>query len=270
MRASRSMGLLFSVGLAASLVLAACGGAGGGGAAPGTATGAGAGGTKAVGGAAGGTGNATTCKAGSAVKTDGGFTMVCLQYNEQAFGVSGATCGAGPGPCFDQGGNSLDPADPVWPKPNTEATASGIKFWFPPTGGGKTAVKSAINFGPEVGAPVTVTVPQGKYTNLDLLAGAGNSNASQMADIQFNFTDGSNTTAQQNIDDWCNTTPVGQPGFVPADRWDSGGNPTTPNCGVFAYTVPIAGGKTLKSIVFTNDSANGTNFEPNILALTLK
>lgn len=271
----RALGLLGSIGIAGTLILAACGSAAPAGGGTGGGTGGTAqttGGTTVGAAATGGSGSATNCSPGSAIKSDGGWTMVCLKYNEQVFGVSGAACAGAAQQCgFDQGGNTLDPTDPAWPKENTEVTASGVKFWFPPTGGGKTAVKSAINVGPEMGGTVSVPVPAGKYKSLGLLAGAGNSNSSQMLDITYMYSDGSKDQTQQNIDDWCNTSPVGQPGYVPADRWNNAGAPTTPNCGVFTYVVPIPGSsKTLKSITLVDDSANATNFEPEILALSLQ
>ena len=269
-----AMAAVFSLGLAGTMVLAGCGsGGGGGGSGSGTpaanssgaATGGG-GGAATTGGSGGGGSSSSLIQ-----KTDGNFVMVKLNYNEQVFGIPGQQCGANPGPCFDQGGYSLDPTDPAWPKPNTEATASGIKFWFPDTGSGKKVVKSGINFGPEQNGKVTVPTPQDKFKKLDLLAGAGNSNASQMADIQFDYTDGSKDTAQQNIDDWCNSTPVGQAGFTPAGRMDPTGTAASPACGLFVYSIPIPGSsKTLKDVVLTNDANNAGNFEPEVIAMTLE
>lgn len=152
--------------------------------------------------------------------------MVKLAYNEQEFGVSGQQCGAGPGPCFDQGGYSLDPTDPVWPKAG-EAKVGGIPVWFPDTGGGTKVVKSGINFGPEEGGKDTVPAPPGKYTTMYLLEGGGNGN--QPADISFNYTDGSKDQTTLTVDDWCNGSPTGGVlGFTPAGRMDPNGATTTP------------------------------------------
>ena len=263
-----SLGVLCSVGLASTLLLAACGSAAPAntsstsGATTGTTTST----TTTTTAAAGGTGSSTTCKAGSALKVDGGFTMVCLPYNEQEFGVTGQPTTP---PAFDQGGYTLDPTDPAFGKANSEQTVSSVKFWFPDTGGGTKVVKSGINFGPVEGGSVTVTVPSGKYKNLELLAGAGNGPGT--ADITFNYSDGSKDTATTSIDDWCSSTPTGLPGLLPADRYDATGTSASPACGLFVYTVPIPGTtKTLSNVAFVNDSANGTNFEPEVIALSLQ
>ena len=253
-----TLAALCSVGFAGSLFLAACGGG-----STAATTGGTTGSSTATAASSGGGAN---CKPGSAAATKGTWTMICLAYNEQVFGVANTT---NPTPCFDQGGNCLDPTDPAWPKPDTVATASGVSFWFPATGGGTKAVKSAINIGPEEGGAATVAVPAGRYKALGILGSAGNGPGT--ADIQFNYTDGSKDTATQALDDWCNSSPTGQPGFMPADRWSNAGATETPACGVFVYTVPIPGSsKTLKSIQFTNDSSNGSSTEIEMLALSLE
>ena len=265
---SATRGWVGSLGLATALILAGCGAA-----ATNTGGGSGAGGSSSAGGKAtttgttgGSGGGGANCKAGTAAATASGWTMLCIAYNEQVFGVANA---ASPTPCFDQGGNCLDPTDPAWPKPDTVAAASGVSFWFPATGGGKTAVKSAINIGPEEGGTFTQAVPAGKYKNLAILAGVGNGPGT--ADLEFNYTDGSKDTATVQFDDWCASSPTGSTGFMPADRWSNAGVTTTPACGVFVYQVPIPGAaKTLKQIVLTNDSANASDTEIEMLALSLQ
>ena len=216
------------------------------------------------------------CRSGAAVKVDAGFTMVCLAFNEQIFGVSGQ---ASPAPCFDQGGTCLDPQDPAWPNRGAagEAKVGGVPFWMPATGGGRSAVKSAVNFGPEQQDSPVVRVPAGKYSELYVIGSAGNGPG--VADITFNYAaPGGGATVEQKIDDWCAVS-LGSPlsgssAFLPQDRWDSTGSPTTPanpGCGVLEYRVPIPGaGKTLSNIVFTDDASNASGFEPNILAVTLR
>jgi hypothetical protein len=250
-----ALGALCSVGLAGTLFLAACG-------ASGAATSGGTSGAKAAAAAGGG----ANCKPGTAAATKAPWVMLCLAYNEQVFGVANTT---NPAPSFDQSGNCLDPTDPAWPKPDSVATASGVDFWFPATGGGKTAVKSAINLGPEDGGAATVNVPAGRYKELAILGSVGNGPGT--VDIQFNYSDGTKDTTTQQMDDWCSTSPTGQPGFMPADRWSNAGATETPACGVFVYTVPIPGSsKTLKSIGLTSDSSNGSQVEIEILSLSLE
>lgn len=253
-----TLAALCALGFSGALVLSACGAA-----SPATNGSS----TKGTGGAtAASSGGGANCKPGSAAATKGGWVMICLAYNEQVFGVANTT---NPAPCFDQSGNCLDPTDPAWPKPDSVATASGVNFWFPATGGGKTAVKSAINIGPEEGGSATVAVPAGTYKQLGILGSAGNGPGT--ADIQFNYTDGTNSTTTLQLDDWCNTSPTGQPGFMPADRWSNAGVTETPGCGVFTYTVPISGSsKTLKSIQFTNDANNASDTEIEMLAMSLQ
>jgi hypothetical protein len=257
----QSLGLLGSLGLASAMVLAACGSGGGAGNATTTGTT-----TTTSTATAASSGGGANCKPGTAAATKGGWTMLCIAYNEQVFGVANTT---NPAPCFDQSGNCLDPTDPAWPKPDTVATASGVNFWFPATGGGKTAVKSAINIGPEEGGTFTQNVPAGKYKNLAILGSVGNGPGT--ADITFNYTDGTSNNTTQQLDDWCNASPTGQPGFMPADRWSNAGVTETPACGTFVYTVAIPGTtKTLKDIVFNNDSSNASDTEIEMLALSLQ
>ena len=253
-----SLGALCALGFSGALILSACGSA---------SPAANGSGTKTTGGTtAASSGGGANCKPGSAAATKGGWVMLCLAYNEQVFGVANTT---NPAPCFDQGGNCLDPTDPAWPKPDTVATASGVNFWFPATGGGTKAVKSAINIGPEEGGAATVNVPAGKYKQLAILAGVGNGPGT--ADIQFNYVGGSKDTATQAFDDWCNSSPTGQPGFMPADRWSNAGATETPACGVFTYLVPIPGStKQLQSIQFTNDSGNASDTEIEMLAMSVQ
>lgn len=273
-----AIGAVLGLGLVGSLILAGCGagssGNGGttGGTSAASSSAATTGGTTAA--TTGGKTAATTggktasAGAGTAVKTDGNFVMVQLAFNDQVFGVSGQ---ASPTPCFDQGGNCLDPTDPVWPNKGKagEAKVGSVDVYMPDTGGGSKAVKSAINVGPELGGTATVAVPQGKYKNMDVITGSGNGPGT--VDVTFNYSDGSKDSATFSSDDWCSSSPTGTPAFIPADRWDANGSPTTPACGVFLDTLPIPGAsKTLTSVVFTNDSANPGNFEPNILAVTLE
>lgn len=230
------------------------------------------GGSAAGGGAAASTRAGGNCHAGTAVKVDAGFTLICLAYNEQVFGVSGRPS---PSPCLDQGGNCLDPQDPAWPNKGAagEARVGNDPFWMPATGGGRTALKSAINFGSEVDHSVTVPVPTGRYADLYFVGSAGNGPG--VADITFDYAGGATDHTTQQIDDWCvvslGTGASGTNAFLPQDRWDTSGNPTGPSCGVLEYHVRIPGAsRTLSRIVFADDAANTDSFEPNILAVTLR
>lgn len=247
------------VGLAGALVLAGCGSSS-------SNSGGSGGGTAAA------SGNASTCKAGSAVGTSGNFVELCLPYNQIAFGAAGQANTPG----YDGGGYALDPTDPAWPKETAaqakttgvQTTASGVGFWFPPTGGGAAAIKDSVDLGPN-GGPLTLTVPPGKYKALDILGSAGNGCSGCGVDITFTYTDGSTDKATQPIDDWCTSSPSGQTGFMPADRWSNGAS-ASPACGVFVYPVAIPGtSKTLKSVSIVNDPNNASNYEPEILSLTL-
>jgi hypothetical protein len=259
---------LLAGGLAGAVLLAACGGGGG------SATN----GTPSSGSAAAPAGGGVYCKPGDVAKTDAGFTMVCLAYNLQVFGVSGQSS---PQPCGDAGGNCLDPTDPAWPNKGNagEAKVNNVPFWLADNGHGSKAVKSAIGFGSMSAAAgsVTVPVPPGKYSDLYFIGSAGNGPGT--ADITFKFSDGTTANTTQQIDDWCviylGQTPAGTNAWLPQDRWDNSGNPTTPQnpgCGVLEYKVAIPGGsaKTLTSITFANDPANGSSFNPFLLAITLK
>jgi hypothetical protein len=262
-----SLGLLASLGLASTLILAACGSTAATTAGTTTTTG-----TSTT--AAAASGNASTCKPGSALAVTGGFTEVCLPYNQEVFGLIGSPVTPG----FDGGGNDLDPTSSAWPKETkaqatttgVQTTASSVPFWFPPTGAGVTSVKSSVDLGPNGTSPVTIPVPAGKYSQLDLLGSAGNGCSSCLIDITFNYVGGTKDQTTQELDDWCSTTPVGQPGFMPSDRWN-GGASTTPACGVFVYPIAIPGTtKTLQSVVLADDPASATNYEPEVLSMSLK
>ena len=201
-----------------------------------------------------------------------GFLLLCLNFNEQVFGVAHHDS---PVPCFDSTGNCLDPTDPAWPNKGDAgvALAGRIPFWMPATGNGATAVKSALNFGPERGGSITVSVPAGKYGDMYLIAAAGNGPGP--VDISFHDANGATQHTTQQFDDWCVASVGGSPAGVvavqPQGRWDNHGNPTTPGCGVLEYGVRIPNSsQTLTSITFRNDPSNQQTFEPNILAITLK
>jgi|GEM_PF-3906454 len=244
-------GLLVIMGLAGSMVLAACG--------------------SSPGGAAAGNGSAAGGSA-TVIKSDGNYDMVKLAYNEQIFGVSGQQCGSGPGPCFDQGGYSLDPADPALPNKGAagEVKPGGIPFWFGGNGGGK-GNKTGVNFGPEEGGSVTISAPGNSYKTMYILGSAGNGGSP--ATITFNYADGSKDTATQNFDDWCSAPADGATAYTLTDRMNPAGA-QDPGCAnsVFldTYTVAIPGAtKALKSINFSSSGDPG-NFEPEILAITLQ
>ncbi len=268
---SIARGLIGSVGLAAALILAACGSAPA--ANSGGSSSTSSGGTTTTT-AAAGSGNASTCKAGSALGTPSGYTEVCLKYNQAPWGITGTAVAPG----FDGGGYDLDPTDPAWPKENAkqaqttgvQTTASGVPFWFPPTGAGTTLVKASVDLGPNGTSPVTIPVPLGKYKGLDLLGSAGNGCGTCLIDITFNYVGGTKDTATQQLDDWCSGSPVGQTGFMPADRYQNGAS-TGPACGVFVYPIPIPGAsKQLSNVVLADDPASATNYEPEVLSLTLQ
>ena len=212
------------------------------------------------------------CAVGGAVRKAGGFTMLCMPFNEQVFGVAGQ---ASPSPCFDQGGNCLDPRDAVWPHGGAagEATVGGVLYWMPATGGGRRALKSALNFGPERGGHVVVAVPRGVYRELDFIGSGGNGPG--VADITFHFAGGGTAAVKQEMDDWCagsiGSSLIGSRAFLPSDRWGTDGSPTTPACGVYAYRVAIpSGGRALTEVTFADAPSNAGDFEPNILAVTLQ
>lgn len=217
-------------------------------------------------------GSNPSCAIGGAVRRANGFTMLCLPFNEQVFGVAGQSS---PAPCFDQSGNCLDPRASVWPHGGAAGPASvgGVLYWMPATGGGSHALKSALNFGPERGGKALVAVPRGRYSQLDFIGSGGNGPG--VADITFHFAGGGTAAVKQRIDDWCAGSTggplIGSLAFLPSDRWSGSGSSTTPSCGVYAYHVPIpSGGRALTAISFVDDPSNASDFEPNVLAVTLR
>lgn len=260
MTTRNAVGAILGLGLVGSLVLAGCGAGSSG--STSTTTPAASSGSAATGGT---TGGSTGGSSSSAVKkTDGAYTMLALPFNEQVFAVSGQ---ASPTPAFDQSGMGLDGGDPAWPKAAGEVTVpnSQVKVYYAGTSG-----KTGLNFGTEEGGSVTVNADGKAHKTMYLVAGAGNGPG--QADITFNYADGSKDTAQATIDDWCSNSPTGgAAAWTPADRMDATGTQTSPACGTFLVTVQIPGStKPLKSIAFANDSANGSSFEPNVLAITLQ
>ena len=210
----------------------------------------------------------TTAASPLAAAIQGQFVMVKLAYNEQVFGVKGKFCAA---PCFDVGGWSMDPTDSVWPTTSGPVTVKGIPIWFPPTGNGTTAVQSAVNFGPQHSRTAKVPVPPGKYSTVYLLEGAGNGN--HHAVLTFTYSNGSTSTAQMFVDDWCTSSPQGGVTAFQSARLTDKGTPQSGSpCAVFLATVPVSNTTgTMTSITFTQ--APGTShqqFEPQILAITLK
>ncbi len=275
-----SLGVLCSIGVAGTLVLAACGskastGGTGTSGTTGNSSSAGAAATTTTTTTSAGSGNASKCTAGSALGTVSGWVELCLPYNQMVFGITGTAVAPG----FDGGGYDLDPTDPAWPKESktqcattgVQTTASSVPFWFPPTGCATTSVKNSLDLGPN-GGPATINVPAGSYKQMAILGSAGNggSNPPNQVDIQFNYSSGSPDKTTVYLEDWCSSSPTGQPGFMPADRYQNGAQ-TGPACGVFVYPIPIPGSsKTLKSIALSNDPGSSSNYEPEVMALSLQ
>ena len=210
----------------------------------------------------------TATSAALTAATQGQYVMVKLAYDEQVFGVKGLACSA---PCFDGGGWSMDPTDSVWPTKPGPVTVKGIPVWFPATGNGTKAVQSAVNFGVQHGRTATVPVPQGKYSTLYLIEGAGNGN--HHAVLTFTYSDGTTGTAQIFVDDWCTSAPQGGVTAFQSARLTNKGAPQSGSpCAVFLATVPLTNATgTLTSVTFSQ--APGTShqqFQPEILAMTLK
>lgn len=200
--------------------------------------------------------------------TQGQYVMVKLAYDEQVFGVTGQACSA---PCFDVGGWSMDPTDPVWPTQPGPVTVKGIPVWFPATGNGTKAVQSAVNFGVQHGRTAMVPVPQGTYSTLYLIEAAGNGNHHGV--LTFKYSNGSTGTAQMFVDDWCTSAPQGGVTAFQSSRLTNKGAPQSGSpCAVFLATVPLTNTTgTLTSVMFSQSPGTShKQFEPEILAMTLK
>ncbi len=100
----------------------------------------------------------------------------------------------------------------------------------------------------------TVTLPQGRYAQLDLLATAVNGNQINQT-FTVNYTDGTSTTYTQSISDW--HTPQSYAGeyvaVTTAYRNTSGGSTDNRTFDVYGYIIPVDRSKTVSFITLPND-----------------
>lgn len=274
----RSAGLVLGLGIASTLLLAACGG--------GSAN------------TSGGTSSAKTTGTKTATSSAGAGTNAApgvvsgqdqlnLPFNAVVFNTQGSTLSsAGPskitGSGFDYQGNTLNAKGvPTGQLPPVAIGSTQVHFWVPPLGPGK---KSALQLADGI-KPTSVTVKvqkPGPYKHIYLLEGAGNG----PLDIQVTptYSDGSQgkpVTVQ--IDDWCvlavNGTPA--PGAVPVltapSRLNDSGATATPACGMEGIGASFnSSGKTVTAITFGNVTLGPKNTQSpasasraNITAATL-
>lgn len=247
----RSTGLVIGLGLASTLLLAACGSSSGGSKATGNSSKA----TTATKTASAATSNAPGIVAGQ--------DELNLPFNSVVFdttgkGGSAPTASTFTGYGFDSGGNTLSASGvPTGQLPAVTIGGTQVHFWVPPLGSGhKSALQLIEGMQPE-SATVQVQKP-GPYKSIALLEGAGNGPLTvQVTPTYSDGTKGSPVTVQ--IDDWC-TLAVGgtpAPGAVQVlqapNRLSPTGTVTTPACGMEGITANInPSGKTITAITFGN------------------
>jgi hypothetical protein len=119
----------------------------------------------------------------------------------------------------------------------TSITVGGVPFTLGAAGGNNAV------------ASTTVALPAGSFTRLDVLAAAVNGNQPSRAFVVI-YTDGTSTTFTQSVSDWF--TPQGYTGEVLAratsHRNRSDGSAENGTFDLYAYTFPLASGKTAKSL----------------------
>ncbi len=237
----RSSGLVIGLGLASTLLLAACGGSGSGN----------TGGSKTT---SGKTAASPATQTGPEVLSNG-QDQLNLPLNAVVFGTAGTADGSTSGNGFDSGGNVLNAQGVPTGNVPVAIGSTKVTFWVPKLGSGdKSAMQMEIG-----GKPLTVTVQKpAAYKSIYLLEGAGNGPLD--VNVTANYTDGSSGTAHTvQIDDWCTLAVGGTPaaGAVQVlqapNRLNDTGSTVSPACGMEGIGVTFnSGGKTVKSITFSN------------------
>jgi hypothetical protein len=208
-----------------------------------------------------------------------GEVSVTVPYNRQVFSSGPtpqpATCTATSPisdctPFFDLFGNAL-PSAQATPGPLTVTAEDGhqVTFQFPAVTGNDSLSIAGGQSSPKV------SVPQGNYSEIDLLAGAGNGPV--VLTLTLTYSDGTTSTESVSVPDWYKRTPAVAKEFT--DRWLPAYKGTTENSvskGVDIYALSAASdaSKTLTGISFSDSGAAPiarTNAGvANILAMTLE
>lgn len=163
-------------------------------------------------------------------------------------------------PYFDLAGDALPtssaPSSPVSAKATDGNTVS---FTLAPTSG-----KDALSLAN--GASQAISVKAGKYSQLDILAGAGNGPAP--LSFTFTYSDGSTSTATTSVPDWYKGTPAFAVTY--SGRWVPGTTSVqSGNLGLYALSIPVDASKTLTGVKVTNTATTGEDVA-NILSATLE
>lgn len=173
-------------------------------------------------------------------ETVGAFSEVDIFKWLNNQGVIDPGKAAAGGQSFDGGGSSFSSA--LFPQAGTlsvPAAGARVPFLIPKTG---TGLVSSLN----LGAGATIALPPQRDSFLWLLeAGV---NGSQTVDLTLHYTSGADQTQQVPFTDWCvSISPPEYAAYFAPYRLDSGGNQTTPACGVFALRVAVDGARALSS-----------------------
>ncbi len=203
-----------------------------------------------------------------------------LPYNRQVF-ASGAptepsTCAKfdsnptkdGCVPHFDLAGDALPTANAPTGAVTVKATDNNsVTFNFP-----SVTANDSLSIGVG-GSQNNIAVTSGKYSELDLLAAAGNGPAG--LSFTFKYSDGSTSTQTLSVPDWYKNTPAFA--IKIGGRWVPGATAVaTGNLGLYALSVAVDGSKTLSSFSINDTDkaaaagANENTAVANILAATLE
>lgn len=207
-----------------------------------------------------------------------GEVSVTLPYNRQVFS-SGPT--AQPAACtstspvsdctpfFDLYGDAL-PSAQATPGPLTVKAEDGhqVTFQFPAVTG-----KDSLSIAGGQSSP-KVSVPQGNYSAIDLLAGAGNGPV--VLTLTLTYSDGTTGTQSISVPDWYTRTPAVAKEFpgrwIPAYKGTY--NSVSKGVDIYALSAAATASKTLTSISFSDPGAAPTGRNntgvANILAITLE
>jgi hypothetical protein len=264
-----------SLGLAGSLLLAACGSAGPT-AETGSSTAPAASSSSSSSSAAASSSSSSAAAAisgGGSAGNAGGQVQLKLPFNATCFNDDNAQTADGTG--FDSGGTSLPSA--AVKAGDFTGTVDGVTvhFLIPKVGANS---KSCLQFPAGKGGTFNLQVPSGKYKEVFLLEGAGNGPGT--VDLTLQYGDGTSSKSTLTIDDWCvvaiNKTPApGATLLVKADhRVKKDGSSDGPDgCGLLGIGVKPDASKTLTAISLANpqpQDPNNTSFQPNVVAVTLQ